>query len=1122
MGNEREEWQRLPGAFGLCVPVADLKSPSPPLALALHLGEYHPFYLEREEDAMVRKHLQEQSGVLIIGRPLSGKTRMALEAILAVVPDGILLRFSGPERLAKLDALLIPHVLIGGKEEKPSLVVFFDDIDKFEGAPFDELIERLYPQVSKLYVVATCRSGAAPRVLASASLKNLRAGPLLPSRVVEIRPLTAMQAMQVEKEVWKTDPGRDLSLDRTEIGVILLGTKILESSYGRITEDGRRMLRGLFLAERFASPCPKDLLQSIVERVIQNGPFPSFDATLAALIEVDIVQRDDLSRLSIVSHHHWDKVIEAHYSSMSALRQDLKQIESLLEEKGDATHLTALGIYYGERLSDLAAARHVLELSLKLIWHTDTLLSLSLVLARSGEEAAARAVLEDCLKALYEPDRQANLLIRFADELLNKKGSAAAVPFYERAREVAQAHATKVAAAARSGDALLSDNAFERAEPIYREILDKTSDDAENIATARLIVAIVGQRQFERAASDLREQLGSSREMELRHSLAAAVLENGENRFLSDERLAALRKLVWEAIRDTAEGETRTADLLAFASDMLVRGFLSVSKIAYADLRATAGSLNLEPAQCTELLNNLATSHLYLRESAEARPLFEETLSLLRARAETRELFLAAAEDGVAVCDILDGNLQAAKKRYEQMLERGKTAGNDTIKAWAHVGLGEIAWQEGNAPAAHDHFFALRTIPSSFETVVRTDLGLARVCLHDRLFDNADIHISRGLAACVRADYAYLRKEFEKLKQELAAARVPEPPASAAPKGAKEPVLIDALIMKGGGVKGLAFAGAIRELQKDFEFRSFVGTSAGSIAAALLAAGATGADLEEKLRRKRFRDFLDGNLWLAPFTIWKTGGLHPGLAFMEWLRDEISKYVQQALEVELQHLPKRAVIYASSKGAGEITFDRDGQRKDTPVHFAVRCSMSIPFFFQPQRIGTSHVYDGGLLNNYPVEVFLKQERKRSPDTPPPKFIALYLGSIKPSPLRPGSMIGDLVSIVLDRNDAAVIDEYRDHTVIIDTHPVGTIDFDLTEDEKDFLVLQGRAAALKFLTARGLISIANAPSALETIEDAEKLRAEIVGVRKKRRAKKWHVLAMIAGVTMLILGYWILG
>jgi predicted acylesterase/phospholipase RssA len=99
-----------------------------------------------------------------------------------------------------------------------------------------------------------------------------------------------------------------------------------------------------------------------------------------------------------------------------------------------------------------------------------------------------------------------------------------------------------------------------------------------------------------------------------------------------------------------------------------------------------------------------------------------------------------------------------------------------------------------------------------------------------------------------------------------------------------EKTAIDALIMKGGGVKGLAFAGAIRELERFFDFRAFVGTSAGAIAAALLAAGATGAQLEDRLSRKPFREFLDGKLWMTLFTFPTLRGLHPGYSFV--VRDQ--------------------------------------------------------------------------------------------------------------------------------------------------------------------------------------------------------------------------------------------
>ena len=1110
--NDGMGWRKLSETFGLCIQVADLKSPNSALALALHLGDYRPFYLLRDEDRLARKYLQEHSGVLIIGRPWAGKTRMALEVVLAAVPDGVLLRFSGPQRLANLDALVIPSVLIDGKEKKPSLVLFFDDIDKFDGASFDDLIDCLHPQVSNLYVVGTCRSGALARVLASASFKNLRVGPFSPSRIVEIMPLTPLQASQAETEIWKTDPGRDLGLDRTEIGVILRGSKILESEFRNLKEDGQSILRGLYLAECVASPCPKDLVQQIVEGVVQNGPLPSFDAILTTLVQSDAVQRDELSRLSIASNRLRDEVSKVHYPSGNELRRDLKRVESVLREIGDATQLTALAIYYGERLNALREARRVLETSLELVRHTETLSVLSLVLARSGEEDAARPILEECLRSVPEPDSQANLLIRFGDELIVKKGRLAAIPFYERACGLAQAQATKMVAAIRSGDALFSDNEFDKAEPIYREFLDQTTDDAKYIIAARLVVAIIGQGHFARAAEVLCAQF-RDRAMAFRHSLAAAILENGENRFLLDERLAALRKVVWEAIRDTTEVNKRADDLLAFATDMIFRGFLTESKIAYAELRKIADNQKMEPIKRAELVNNLATSHLYLREPKEARPLFEETLSLLHGTAGTPDYFLAAGEDGLAACDILEGNLQSAKKRYEELLRTGKTVGNETITAWAHLGLGGLAWEEGNFAGAHEHFFAVGYIPNSFDTIVRSDLGRARVCLHYGWLDDADFHIARGLTACARADYAYRRTQFEKLKEQSAAKRATAPAKKAA---STAPKAIEALIMKGGGVKGLAFAGAIRELEMHYSFETFVGTSAGAIAAAFLAAGATGAQLETKLRSKSFRDFLDGNLWLAPFRILITWGLHPGNSFVNWLREELNQFVPQAGEIKLNDLPKRVVIYASSAGRGEIAFDKDGDLPGIATHFAVRCSMSIPYFFEPQSFENRRVFDGGMLNNYPVEVFLKKESERKPPRNP-TFVALYLGSVRPSSLKPRLVIAELLSIWLERNDAAVIDKYRNDTVVIDTSPIGTVDFDLTEKEKSFLVLAGRAAALEFLNKRGVLDQARVPSVAQTRADVELLRAEIKDLRQKYRARRWFVVIIIIVALVLALG-----
>jgi predicted acylesterase/phospholipase RssA len=328
-------------------------------------------------------------------------------------------------------------------------------------------------------------------------------------------------------------------------------------------------------------------------------------------------------------------------------------------------------------------------------------------------------------------------------------------------------------------------------------------------------------------------------------------------------------------------------------------------------------------------------------------------------------------------------------------------------------------------------------------------------------------------------------------------------------------IAIDALILKGGGVKGLAFAGAMRELEGVFEFNTFVGTSAGAIAAALFASGASGAELEETFRAKNFRDFLDGKIWLLPFTFWSTRGLHPGYTFVDWLREELHKRIPQRSDIQMQGLPKRAVIYGSTRRAGAVTFDSIGEHKDTAVHTAVRCSMSIPYFFQPQWIDNRRVYDGGLLNNYPIQIFLEQEQRRNPSAAPPTFIGLYLGSMKPDSLKPGSVFEDLMSINIERNDSRVIDEYKSQTIVIDTDPIGTTDFDLTDLEKEYLVIQGRNAAFQFLTDHKLIKAEKLPQLEELRAAADPLRIAIEANRQRRQWVRKRAVAFVAGVFVLL-------
>ncbi len=262
------------------------------------------------------------------------------------------------------------------------------------------------------------------------------------------------------------------------------------------------------------------------------------------------------------------------------------------------------------------------------------------------------------------------------------------------------------------------------------------------------------------------------------------------------------------------------------------------------------------------------------------------------------------------------------------------------------------------------------------------------------------------------------------------------------------------LIMKGGGIKGLAYVGAIAELAKRYSFNWYVGTSAGAITAILLGAGYTHKELEELMAAKDFRDFFDASWYAMPFNLLVHHGLYKAQAFTDWLDDLLAKKLQSPRRVRLSDLPNRVTVYACRRGQRTLRFD--SVDSDADAAYAARCSMSIPLVFTPESDQGINTYDGGMHQNYPIDQLLSEH-------PGIAFISLYLGSETYKPVRQRWVISDLISIWTEGGDADAIAKYRDRTVIIDPSPIGTLDFALTDDEKQFLLACGRCGAISHLS-----------------------------------------------------------
>lgn len=322
-----------------------------------------------------------------------------------------------------------------------------------------------------------------------------------------------------------------------------------------------------------------------------------------------------------------------------------------------------------------------------------------------------------------------------------------------------------------------------------------------------------------------------------------------------------------------------------------------------------------------------------------------------------------------------------------------------------------------------------------------------------------------------------------------------------------------ALILKGGGIKGLAYVGALKELEKYYEFTWFVGTSAGAIAAALLGAGYNSRELQQILSETDFREFLDSPKYKWPVNLALRHGLHRGHTLTAWIGDLVAKKLRSPVRVLLKDLPHRVTIYASTTGRRALAFDSaDPQAAATPVAHAVRCSVTIPFLFTPERRDGLRVLDGGLQNNFPVDAVLSAFGKAD-------FIGLYLGpAVFKEPTGDPSLIGDILSIFLDAADQEQLRQYREHTVIIDPSPISTLDFHLGDEEKDYLLKAGRAAALEFLARRSLENGPSQDDSRVAVKEADRARENVVSARRKRRRRRLAQAAAIAAmVVALVLG-----
>lgn len=275
------------------------------------------------------------------------------------------------------------------------------------------------------------------------------------------------------------------------------------------------------------------------------------------------------------------------------------------------------------------------------------------------------------------------------------------------------------------------------------------------------------------------------------------------------------------------------------------------------------------------------------------------------------------------------------------------------------------------------------------------------------------------------------------------------------------------LAIKGGGVRGIAYAGALQVLEEKGilqGIRRVAGTSAGAIVAALVALKYSAAGIKSIVNQLDFASLEDE--W-NPLRIPTHYGLYAGDGAQHWIESMIS--AQAGPGATFASLQKQGyldlrIVAASLNKQGVQIFSAE----NTPqviVSEAVRASMSIPLFFRAMQVtGIDDLYvDGGTIWNYPLTIF-------DNGSPNPETLGLYLTDFTPQACPAvsfghiGQYVKSLFSMLLSAQDLDIGEdpEMEKRSLRIDALGVSATDFNLTADQKTALFNSGVKCAEQFL------------------------------------------------------------
>ncbi|MBC7889970.1 MAG: patatin-like phospholipase family protein [Ferruginibacter sp.] len=204
------------------------------------------------------------------------------------------------------------------------------------------------------------------------------------------------------------------------------------------------------------------------------------------------------------------------------------------------------------------------------------------------------------------------------------------------------------------------------------------------------------------------------------------------------------------------------------------------------------------------------------------------------------------------------------------------------------------------------------------------------------------------------------------------------------------------LVLEGGGVRGLAYAGAFSKLEKDGilqQLEKVAGTSAGAIAGIMICVGYSATEIDSIMRSLPVEEFNDGRGGIVGKyrRVRNKFGLYKGQKFELWVQ-QLIKYktgdgnltFAQLHQLHLQNnLFKDFYCTATNLSRQQLDIFSYEHTPGLSIALAVRISGGLPLYFEPiilddqyrkiEKTDTlsfkNYYVDGGMIANYPISIF---------------------------------------------------------------------------------------------------------------------------------------------------------